>query len=543
MENKTYKIHKQRIILPDYKQLHKTLKNYNNVIHYLLPKIALELEKLSSLKSKEKNNFIERLFHKTETNPNPKYSDFNHLFPNFPSYFRRTAIQDSIGIIQSFNSRFEEWNNDKIIFNNNEIEKHNKDNKYIINNFHIKYPTFNLYPNQFPTFYKGNMFEKDKDNNIKIKVNITDTSYQYIDIKIKDISSKSFLNSLQNYECNNPKLIQKGKKFFLFFPYEKKVIYKDKKETFIKQYRTLINNEDIKEINNENINNKDNKENKNLKTGNKSNKWNINENLRIMGIDLGINNDAVLSIIYGNGTVLAKKFINFSREKGCLKETIQKKNRSYSETGTKLGHKFTKINKKIRNIQKDLQNKIVNEIMIKVKEFDVDYVIMENLDNFIKTNKKSFKERFHYWNKIGIQNKLIYKLLDSGIRYRKINPAGTSQYAFDGSGQVLRGKDINDSRLSKTNTFNKGIYNHILCNSLNHNGKNKIYNADLNASYNIASRFIYNELLLINKSINMKSKDFKQFKTNVLNLFCRYSFSLADVKTANQLISDFSFAS
>jgi IS605 OrfB family transposase len=221
-----------------------------------------------------------------------------------------------------------------------------------------------------------------------------------------------------------------------------------------------------------------------------------------MGIDLGINNDAVLSIISGNGTVLAKKFINFSREKGYLKEIIQKKNRSYSQTETKLGHKFTKINKK------DLQNKIVNDIMIKVKEFDVDYVIMENLDNFIKTKKRNQKEKFHYWNKIGIQNKLIYKLLDSGIRYRKINPAGTSQYAFDGSGKVLRGKDINDSRLNKSNSFNKGIYNHILCNSLNHNGKNKIYNADLNANYNIAysqyfiffqSLFCYEMILFQNR--------------------------------------------
>jgi len=401
--NKTYKVHKQRIILPNYDELNKTIKIYNKVIQYLIPIVGKYSNSNSflSLKNQEKMMFIEKLIHKTERN-SPKYKDFNKKFLNLPSYMRRAAINDMIGMINSFNTRFEEWEKDKEVFESKNLKK----------KYHINFPKFNIFPEQFPTYYKNNMFKIALTNKtlkeeifIKVNKNTKDSNeekisplYDFVKIGINDKSSKNFLEKIKEYKVFNPEIVKKGKKFFLYFTYEKKIVYKEKKELFSK--------------------NKD--------------KIKVNK-VKILGIDLGINSDATCSIIDEKGTVLGRKFINFPKEKGSIQKLVKKKNKSYSKTNTKLGNKFSKVNKKISNLQKDFQNKIVNKLMKYILKNNINYVVFENLDNFLKVKNRKVKEKFHYWNKIAIQNKLIEKLQSEGIRYRKINPFGTSKYAFDGS--------------------------------------------------------------------------------------------------------------
>ena len=495
---KSYKILKQRIISNESKELNNTINIYQKVIEYLLPKIANQFyinKDFIKLRNLEKMQYIEKLIHKTKNNE-PKYKDFNKLFINFPSYFRRTAINDSIGIILSFNSRFDEYIKDKKEFESK--SKNIKDNKL----YHIKPPTFNLKPNQMPTYYKDNMFKiiknkETKKDEIFIKILRNNNDYQWIKIQIKDRSSSKFLNELKEYKIKNPTITKKGKKYFLYFMYEKNVKYKEAKEVF------------------------------KIKKTKKGKKFVIN-NLRILGIDLGINNDAICSIIDNKGTVLGKKFINFSREKGQINQFIKRRNKQYSKTNTKKYNQFPKINRKITNHQKDLGNKIVNELFLYIKSSKIDYVILENLDNFLKVKNRNQKEKFHYWRKISIQNKLISKLESIGIRYRKINPKGTSQYAFNGSGKVNRGLKIN-KEIKK---------NYSLCKFTD----NKIYNSDLNASYNIGSRFIYNELIKYEFKDNKENrKELQQFKTKVLELFCRTSFCLSDIRKIQKTFSEFSF--
>ena len=47
-------------------------------------------------------------------------------------------------------------------------------------------------------------------------------------------------------------------------------------------------------------------------------------NQRILAVDLGVNNDAVCSVMDANGTVLNRKFINFHSEKDRLYHTLNK---------------------------------------------------------------------------------------------------------------------------------------------------------------------------------------------------------------------------
>ena len=65
-----------------------------------------------------------------------------------------------------------------------------------------------------------------------------------------------------------------------------------------------------------------------------------------------------------------------------------------------------------------------------------------------------------------------------GIRVSRINSRGTSVYAYDGSGKVIRGKDA-------------GFKTNAMCKFQN----GKIYNCDLSASYNIGARYFIRELL------------------------------------------------
>jgi hypothetical protein len=56
--------------------------------------------------------YTEQLFHQTKNNPNPKFGKFFGLgtkFYKFPSYLRRAAINDAIGHVSSFHSRYYSW--------------------------------------------------------------------------------------------------------------------------------------------------------------------------------------------------------------------------------------------------------------------------------------------------------------------------------------------------------------------------------------------------------------------------------------------------
>ena len=76
--------------------------------------------------------------------------------------------------------------------------------------------------------------------------------------------------------------------------------------------------------------------------------------------------------------------------------------------------------------------------------------------------------------KISIFNKAYEIAHRNGMRVSTVNPAGTSKYAYDGSGEVKR--DENNYSIC---TFKNG----------------KIYNCDLSASYNIAARYLVREYL------------------------------------------------
>ena len=192
---------------------------------------------------------------------------------------------------------------------------------------------------------------------------------------------------------------------------------------------------------------------------------------KICAIDLGLNTDATCSIMAKDGTVYARKFISFSKEHDRLCTQLGRIKRNQ-----KRGSRHNKtLWRKVAGISQDIADKTVKAILDFGNEHGVDAFVLEYLD----FKGKSPVKRVHFW-----QYKRIYKVLSQkthqhGLRVARVNARNTSRLAFDGSGWSKRGREIDEDTPYALIQFVTG----------------KIYNADLNASYNIGARYFIKHLL------------------------------------------------
>ena len=191
---------------------------------------------------------------------------------------------------------------------------------------------------------------------------------------------------------------------------------------------------------------------------------------RVCSVDLGLNSDAVCTIMDALGTVHDRKFINFPCEKDQLHHLcnrIKKKQRQYGPRSVqKLWAYATHLND-------ELSVKIATAIVNYAISMNADTVVFEHLDMKTKVRGKS-KQKLHLWRKNGIQEIATHKAHRSGIRISRVCAKNTSTLAYDGSGHLVR-----DSKNHALATFTNG----------------KRYNCDLSASYNIGARYFIRELL------------------------------------------------
>ena len=200
------------------------------------------------------------------------------------------------------------------------------------------------------------------------------------------------------------------------------------------------------------------------------------EDQTICAVDLGINHDAVCSIMESDGTVLARRFINFPSEKDHLYHVLNRIKKFQRQHGSKNSSSFWKYAKRLNE---ELSKKIAASIVLFATEYHTDMIVFEYLS--IKGKKSgSKKQKLHLWRKNDIQDLVEHKAHRIGIRISRVCAKYTSRLSFDGSGEVVRDPD-----------------NHSLCTFKNR----KQYNCDLSASYNIGARYFIREFL---KSISVK---------------------------------------
>lgn len=194
------------------------------------------------------------------------------------------------------------------------------------------------------------------------------------------------------------------------------------------------------------------------------------EDQLICSVDLGINSDAVCTIMDTLGTVYGRKFIDFPYEKDQLYHLcnrIKKKQRKYGPQSVKKLWAYT------THLNDELSVKIATAIINYAISMNADTIVFEHLDIKTKCRGKN-AQKLHLWRKNGIQTLVAHKAHRSGIRISRVSATNTSALAYDGSGKVRR-----DSKNHALATFTNG----------------KKYNCDLSASYNIGARYFIRELL------------------------------------------------
>ena len=395
----------------DLKALENSIIIYREALSFIIPIVD---KHWGEMKDYEFNNqrmgHVEGLIHSTKDNQ-AVYS-FDEKFHKFPSYLRRAVINRAIGIVSSYRSNLENWEEKKL-----ELEGTGKKIP--------KPPRLSTKHYDYPAYYKNNLFKNFDPENKTIELKVfknNDWVYETYGLKTSDCNY--YKKNLANKKQNVPMIKRRGRRFYAEFSYKESV--------------PLIDQGDIK---------------------------------KICAIDLGIDTDATCSIMSADGTIHARKFIHFSEEHDHLDTQIGRIKRNQRRGSMEN----TKLWKRVSGISQDIADKTARAIFEFGYEHGVDVFVLE----FLEFKGKHTVKRAHFW-----RYKRIYAVLGMvahrhGLRISRVSARNTSKLAFDGSGIVKRGSKINKDTLYSIVQFTSG----------------KLYNADLNASYNIGARYWIRQLL------------------------------------------------
>ena len=166
---------------------------------------------------------------------------------------------------------------------------------------------------------------------------------------------------------------------------------------------------------------------------------------------MGINTDAVCTVMQSDGTVLGRRFINFPGEKDqlyCTLGRIRRFQRAHGPAQSRGRWAYTK------RLNIELGRKIAGAIVNYAEESHADLIVFEHLEMHGKISGKK-KQKLHLWRKQDIQKRYGHKAHRKGMR------------------------------------ISRDPQNHSLCTFQT----GKRYHCDLSASYNIGARYFIRELL------------------------------------------------
>ena len=404
-----------------------TLALYNSALNYVCDVVLKHYDEINELNNLEGRMYLEHLIHNTKNNI-AKY-DFDSIYYKLPCYLLRDIESKAIGHIFSYKSNLDNYKKERY----NKISNGKK--------FKKREPSLSKC-NLLPSFYKGNMYKMISDNKIALKI-YEDNDWKYEEFKLKKNDLK-YISKI-NGKRYNPEIKIIGKKIYIKFTFEIEDLKLQDKE--------------------------------------------LNKRI-ICGVDLGVNNDATISIMNYEGTILGRHFIN-TNNKDLMNHLLNKKRKIQRNSGNYKYLRNLHINNKINSINENIVNHTVNQIIKICLSYGVDVIVFENLRHKFKRAKRSFRARLHRWRKIAIYNKAYEMAHRNGIRVSTVNPNGTSKYAYDGSGLVERDND-----------------NYSICKFVS----GKTYNCDLSASYNIAARYYIRETL---KPLDVNSRSELETKASL----------------------------
>lgn len=365
------------------------------------------------------------------------------------------VIAEAIGNVSSYITRYRQWEKKKA----DRISKGKK--------FTDKPPLFNPECNSFPVFYKDNMSQWLTNGKVALKLH-NGSDWIWFVLPFDPVNLKRFQKS-DGWERKNPMLVRKGKRWYLHIPYEKEVTLSDK--DFAKP---------------------------------------------VLSVDLGLNHTAVCSVVHSDGTVTHREFISYEGEKDRLNILLGRIAEKSGQTWLiPEGERFCKRYwAKVSWLADEIAHQCSHKLVKIAKAYKCQAIVFEHLGK-LKVPKnfrgaKKLRKKLHYWMQGRIQKYTYYKAHAEGIRFSRVHARGTSQYAYDGSGEVIR---VGNGQCA---VFMTG----------------KTYNADLSASYNIGARYWIREIQKSLKgNLQVAGVDISSI------LAARHQQTLASLISLNQLMA------
>ena len=186
--------------------LKETVTAYRHAVAFFVSVALKEWDAIEPITSINYRQLaMEQLTVRTKKRPVPKYpfEDANRMFVKFPSYLRRSAINEALGKVSSYESNLANWQN---------ADKKTRGMA----------PSIPKAGYVYPAMYRDNCFVRTGTYTARIKVYIRNT-WDWLDVELK----KSDVDYIQRH-CTNckecaPTLQKRGKQWFLDFPFEEKV--------------------------------------------------------------------------------------------------------------------------------------------------------------------------------------------------------------------------------------------------------------------------------------------------------------------------------
>ena len=406
----------------------ETISIYQRYVRALSSVCFTHWTTIGNLNGTEVIKVVESLIHPTKNRPVVSYAYFHRVFYKFPSHLRRSAIMDAVGQVRSFLNRYDQWQT----FSQRKSKHQNP-------------PKFGV-SNTFPSLYQGQCIKYSDDFSFaEIKV-FDRGDWVWCRIYFKNNKeSKRLQEVMRNLYTliNNPDITKKEKEKLLSVKSPSLVIIGKKVMLSMPFYKTV-------EISQQKAD-------------------------TVCAIDLGINTAITASIVRSDGTVLARKFINEGSDMDRLHKRLSMIQKASKKT-KKLKKGFCKtLYRRAFDISQNIAHLLTRQLVDFAKSHGATTLVFEHMKGWRpKSPRKSLRQRFHTWLHRRIVKFSQWKWYEMGGRLAFVSPKHTSKYAYDGSGKVARSPSVNDVKQP-----------YDICRFKN----GKIYNTDLNATYNIAAKY------------------------------------------------------